>query len=39
MYFDRKRLQKLGAKKMALGHKPNDHEEEQTMGGMTMGGW
>lgn len=37
MQIDRKRLQKLREKKVALGHKPNDHEEEQTMGGMTMG--
>lgn len=39
MHIDRKRLQKLRAKKIALGHKPDDHEEEQTMDGMTMGGW
>ena len=39
MQIDRKRLQKLRAKKIALGHKPDDHEEEQNMGGMTMGGW
>ena len=38
-HIDRKRLQKLRAKKIVLGHKPDDHEEEQTMGGMTMGGW
>ena len=38
-HIDHKRLQKLRAKKIALGHKPDDHEEEQTMGGMTMGGW
>jgi len=38
-HIDRKRLQKLRAKKIALGHKPDDHEEEQNMGGMTMGGW
>ena len=38
-HIDRKRLRKLKAKKIALGHKPDDHEEEQTMGGMTMGGW
>ena len=37
MQIDRKRLQKLREKKVALGHRPNDHEEEQTMGGMTMG--
>ena len=35
--IDRKRLQKLREKKIALGHKPDDHEEQQTWGGMTMG--
>ena len=35
---DRKLLQKIRQKKIAMGHKPNDHEEEQNMGGMTMGG-
>ena len=39
MHIDRKCLQKLRAKKIALGHKQDDHEEEQTMDGMTMGGW
>ena len=39
MQIDRKRFQKLREKKIALGHKPDDHEEEQNMGGMTMGGW
>ena len=39
MHSDRKRLQKLMAKKIALGHKPDDHEEEQNVGDMTMGGW
>ena len=34
---DRKLRQKIRQKKIALGHKPDDHEEEQTMGGMTMG--
>ena len=38
-HIERKRLQKLRAKKIALGHKPDDYEEEQTMDGMTMGGW
>ena len=32
-HIDHKRLQKLRAKKIALRHKPDDHEEEQTMGG------
>ena len=35
-HIDRKRLQKLRAKKIALGHKPDDHEEEQSWG-MSMG--
>ena len=35
---DRKLLQKIRQKKIAMGHKPDDHEEEQSMGGMTMGG-
>ncbi len=35
---DRKLLQKIRQKKIALGHKSDDHEEEQNMGGMTMGG-
>ena len=36
---DRKALAKEQAKKIAMGHKPDDQEEEQNMGGMTMGGW
>lgn len=34
---DRKRLQRLREKKMAMGHKWNDHENEQShgMGGMS----
>lgn len=39
MQIDRKRLRQLREKKVALGHKLNDHAEEQNMGGMTMGGW
>ena len=39
MQIDRKRLQQLREKKAALGHKPNDHEESQSQGSMTMGGW
>ena len=35
---DRKLLHKIRQKKIAMGHKPDDHEEEQNMGGMTMGG-
>ena len=38
MQIDRKRLQLLREKKMALGHKWNDHED-QGWGGMTMGGF
>lgn len=35
--IDHKRLQRLRAKKMAMGHKWNDHENEQShgMGGMS----
>lgn len=36
---DRKLRQKIRQKKIAMGHKPDDHEGEQNMGGMTMGGW
>lgn len=39
MQIDRKRFQQLREKKVALGHKPNDHEESQSLGSMTMGGW
>ena len=39
MHIDHKRLQKLRAKKITLGHKPDDHEEEQNVGDMAMGGW
>ena len=35
---DRKLRQKIRQKKIAMGHKPDDHEEEQNMGRMTMGG-
>ena len=35
---DRKLRQKIREKKISMGHKPDDHEEEQTQGGMTMGG-
>ena len=35
---DRKLLQKIRRKKIVMGHKPDDHEEEQSQG-MTMGGW
>ena len=38
-HIDRKRWQKLQEKRIAMGHKPDDHEEapRQDMGGMTMG--
>lgn len=36
---DRKLRQKIRQKKIAMGHKPDDHEEEQNIGDMTMGGW
>lgn len=35
---DRKYRRQIQQKRVALGHKPDDHEEEQNMGGMTMGG-
>ena len=35
---DRKLRRKIQEKKIALGHKPDDHEEEQNQGGMVMGG-
>ena len=34
---DRKLRRKIQEKKIAMGHKPDDHEEEQNMGGMTIG--
>jgi len=36
--IDRKRLEQLREKKIAMGHKPDDHEEQQQMGwgGMSM---
>ena len=38
LHVDRKLRRKIQEKKIALGHKPDDHEEEQiqTWGGMTM---
>ena len=35
---DWKLRQKIRQKKIAMGHKPDDHEDEQTQGDMTMGG-
>ena len=41
--IDRKRMRELQELRIALGHQPDDHEEEQTQtqtwGGMTMKGW
>lgn len=37
-HIDRKLRRKIQEKKIAMGHKPDDHEEEQTQGGMVMGG-
>ena len=34
---DRKYRRQIQQKRVALGHKPNDHEETQRRGGMTMG--
>ena len=41
LHVDRKLRRKIQEKKIALGHKPDDHEEtfQQDMGGMTMKGW
>ena len=38
-HIDRKLRRKIQEKKIAMGHKPDDHEEtpQQNMGGMTMG--
>ena len=38
LHVDRKLRRKVQEKKIALGHKPDDHEEEQNQGGMVMGG-
>ena len=43
LHIDRKRMPELQELRIALGHQPDDHEEEQTQtqtwGGMTMKGW
>ena len=36
-HIDRKRWRKLQEKRIAMGHKPDDHEEEQNQSGMVMG--
>ena len=38
LQVDRKLQRKIQEKKLAMGHKPDDHEEEQSQGGMVMGG-
>ncbi|MBM6850043.1 SEL1-like repeat protein [Oscillibacter valericigenes] len=38
LHVDRKLRRRIQEKKIAMGHKPDDHEEEQTRGGMVMGG-
>ena len=38
LHVDRKLRRKIQEKKIAMGHKPDDHAEEQTPGGMVMGG-
>lgn len=38
LHVDRKLRRKIQEKKIAMGHKPDDHAEEQTQGGMVMGG-
>ena len=38
LQVDRKLRRKIQEKKIAMGHKPDDHEEEQSQGGMVMGG-
>lgn len=38
LQMDSKLRRKIQAKKIAMGHKPDDHEEEQNQGGMVMGG-
>ena len=37
-HIDRKLRRKIQEKKIAMGHKPDDHEEEQNQGGLVMGG-
>lgn len=41
LHIDRKRMRELQELRIALGHQPDDHEEEQSQswGGMTMKGW
>ena len=37
LHVDRKLRRKIQEKKIAMGHKPDDHEEEQNQGGMGHG--
>ena len=41
LHIDCKQMQELQKLRIALGHQPDNHEEEQTRsrGGMTMKGW
>ena len=43
LHIDRKRMRELQELRIALGHQPDDHDEEQTQtqtwGGMTIKGW
>ena len=38
LHVDRKLRRRIQEKKIAMGHKPDDHEEEQNQGSMVMGG-
>ena len=38
LHVDRKLRRRIQEKKIALGHKPDDHEEEQNQGGIVMNG-
>ena len=38
LHVDCKLRRKIQEKKIAMGHKPDDHEEEQNQGGIVMGG-
>ena len=38
LHVDSKLRRRIQEKKIAMGHKPDDHEEEQNQGGMVMGG-
>ena len=38
LHIDSKLRRKIQEKKIAMGHKPDDHEEEQSQSGMVMGG-